>query len=257
MSECLGLYIESNLIKYAKVSKEKDNLKIESFGIKTFDKLEDTIKQIVQETYSYKTPISVNLSNEMYNYFDVFTMLNKKDAERAIKTEFEYLCEERQYNKNLLDTKYFTVNNLKTDERLRAIHISVNKTEIAKKTQQLETYKLRNVSPLPVSIVNLADIKEDENVTKADIRIVGKTIKTIIITSNEDDTIDKMKELSDKIIEKFDEKEVKYYEFSFSIENKDANYVLVGEKKNTNEKITWSTDEIEKSEVEVNEKEEK
>ena len=32
MSNCLGLYIEENLIKYAKVSKDHDNLKVESFG---------------------------------------------------------------------------------------------------------------------------------------------------------------------------------------------------------------------------------
>ena len=39
MSSCLGLYIESNLIKYAKVTKEREALKIESFGIKFYDKL--------------------------------------------------------------------------------------------------------------------------------------------------------------------------------------------------------------------------
>ena len=32
MLSCLGLYIEPNIIKYAKVSKEKDTLKVESFG---------------------------------------------------------------------------------------------------------------------------------------------------------------------------------------------------------------------------------
>ena len=35
--------------------------------------------------------------------------------------------------------------------------------------------------------------------------------------------------------------------------NKDGNYALVGEKKNTNKDISWRTDEIEKSEVEVDE----
>ncbi len=39
MASCLGLYIESNVIKYAKVSKEREALKIESFGMKFYDKL--------------------------------------------------------------------------------------------------------------------------------------------------------------------------------------------------------------------------
>ena len=34
MAQCLGLYVEENIIKYAKVSKDHDNIKIESFGIK-------------------------------------------------------------------------------------------------------------------------------------------------------------------------------------------------------------------------------
>ena len=34
MSICLGLYIEDNLIKYAKVSRKKDEMKVEAFGIK-------------------------------------------------------------------------------------------------------------------------------------------------------------------------------------------------------------------------------
>ena len=54
MPSCLGLYIETNIIKYAKVSKERDILKIESFGIKFYDKLDEAIKQIISETYSFK-----------------------------------------------------------------------------------------------------------------------------------------------------------------------------------------------------------
>ena len=34
MAQCLGLYVEENIIKYAKVSKDHDNIKIESYGIK-------------------------------------------------------------------------------------------------------------------------------------------------------------------------------------------------------------------------------
>ena len=59
MPSCLGLYIEDNLIKYAKVSKNSDELKVEAFGVKFYDKLGTAIKQIVEETYSFKLPISI------------------------------------------------------------------------------------------------------------------------------------------------------------------------------------------------------
>ena len=91
MSSCLGLYIENNIIKYAKVSKDHDNLKIDAFGIKFYEKLGDSIDQVVEETYSQKTPISVNMSEEMYNYFNMYALLTKSDLQKAIRTEFEAL----------------------------------------------------------------------------------------------------------------------------------------------------------------------
>ena len=39
MPSCLGLYVETNLIKYAKVTKDKDTLKVEAFGVKFYDKI--------------------------------------------------------------------------------------------------------------------------------------------------------------------------------------------------------------------------
>ena len=49
MSSCLGLYINENIIKYAKVSKDKDNIKVESFGVNFYEKLEEGIKQVIDE----------------------------------------------------------------------------------------------------------------------------------------------------------------------------------------------------------------
>ena len=62
MPSCLGLYIENNLIKYAKVTKEKDMIKVDAFGVKFYDQIGPAINQIIAETFSYKTPISINLS---------------------------------------------------------------------------------------------------------------------------------------------------------------------------------------------------
>ena len=84
----LGLYIESNVIKYAKVTKEREALRIESFGIKFYNKIGDALNQIISETFSYNIPISVNLSEEIYNYFHMFSLLNKNE----VQTVMPHVC---------------------------------------------------------------------------------------------------------------------------------------------------------------------
>lgn len=182
MPSCLGLYIEKNLIKYAKVSKDHEFIKVESYGIKFYDKISEAISQIVAETFSYKTPISINLSNEMYNYFQVFSLLNKNDIPKAIETEFESLCEEKEYNINALDTRNVIVSNLEDREKLRVIHVSANKSEINSKVQMLEGNRVGAIIPVPMSIPNLIDAKSKENVLI--VNIEEKTTVTSIIDSN-------------------------------------------------------------------------
>ena len=181
MSSCLGLYIEEHLIKYAKVSKEHDNLKVESFGIKFYDKLSEAIPQIIEETYSQKTPISVNLSEEMYNYYDMFALLTKNDLQKAIKTEFESYCTDKGYNPNVFEVRYAVVDNQLDKEKLKVIHIAENKIELNKRIQDLSDYRLTNISPISMSIPNLAEIDSNENCII--VNIEDKTTVTTIIKS--------------------------------------------------------------------------
>ncbi len=163
MANCLGLYVENNIIKYAKVSKEHEKIKVEAFGVKFYDNLEKAIDQIVEETYSYKTPISINLSEEVYNYFNMFAMLSNKDLSKAIKTEFEMYCTDQGYNSNVFETRYVASENPSDKEKLKIIHIAANKIELTKKLQVLEKYKLSNIMPISMTIANLIETKPKEN----------------------------------------------------------------------------------------------
>lgn len=179
MSSCLGLYICENLIKYAKVSKDHDVLKVESFGIKFYDKLGEAIEQVIQETYSQKTPISVNLSEQMYNYFEMFSLLTKKDLQRAVVTEFESYCTDKNYNPNAFESRYAVVDNKLDKNKLKIIHIAANKIELNKRIQQIEGYKLTNISPISMSIPNLIDTSEKQNAIVVNIED-ETTITTIL-----------------------------------------------------------------------------
>lgn len=163
MSTCLGLYIEDNIIKYAKVSKDNDVIKIDSFGIKFYEKISDAVSQVIEETYSYKTPISINLSNESYNYFYLFSMLNKKDMQNVINTEFESICYDNGLNKDAFETRYVLVNDIEDKEKVKAIHVSANKADLAKKTQYLDSYRVTTASPIGMAITNLVEHQDNEN----------------------------------------------------------------------------------------------
>ena len=163
MQNCLGIYIESNLIKYAKVSKDKDKFKVETFGMKFFSDLNETIKKIIEETYSFNTPISINLANEKYLYFDVFALLSKEDIKKTVQTEFEAYCDEKKYNQNAFETRYALVQNVENKEKIRAIQVIVNKIELNKQTQYFEKNSLSRVTPIGTSIASIAKLAKKEN----------------------------------------------------------------------------------------------
>ena len=179
MASCLGLYIENNLIKYAKVSKEKDAKKVETFGIKFYDKVEEGVKQIIEETYSYKIPICINLSEETYQYFNMFSMLSKNDLDKAIKTEFESYCSDKGYNPNVFETRYAITPDTQEKEKLKVIHISENKIELNKKIQKFSSYRLQNVIPISMAISDITKFEPKENCLIVNIE-ESTTITTIL-----------------------------------------------------------------------------
>lgn len=207
MASCLGLYIESNLIKYAKVTKEREMLKIESFGIKFYERLSDAISQIISETYSYKIPISVNLSEEMYNYFYMFSLLNKNDLKKAIETEFESYCSDKNINKNAYEGRYALATVPEDKDKLKVIYVSANKATINKAIQLTDDTKASCVTSIGTSIANVATIKPKENII-----IVNMEEKTTITTivNQKVYNIEKIGEGSDEILQKISMKENSY-----------------------------------------------
>lgn len=163
MSSCLGLYIENNIIKYAKVSKEHDNIKVESFGIKFYDDIDSAVKQIINETYSYKTPISVNLLDEKYTYASLFSLLDKKDLKTAAATEFDYFCEENNKNRNAIEYKNIIVPNTENPDKVTSLYAYTDKSNIVGRLQVLDGYKVTDIIPLPICMANLEKFKEKTN----------------------------------------------------------------------------------------------
>ena len=181
MASCLGIYIDSNIIKYAKITKEKDDLKVDAFGIKIYSDLLQTIDQIVSETFSFKDQISVNITDEMYDYLYMSDLLSKKDLAKAIETEFESLCVEKQYNPNALESRYAIVNDQNDKTKIKVIHVAENKMKINQILQNFDGKRLQNITPIALTIPNIAQTNEKENALI--VNIENKTSITTLVGS--------------------------------------------------------------------------
>ena len=100
---------------------------------------------------------------------------------KAIKTEFEAYCSDKNYNPNVFETRYAIAPNVQDKEKLKVIHISQNKIELNKRVQELSDYRLTNISPISMSIPNLAEIGQNENCII--VNIEDKTTVTTIMGS--------------------------------------------------------------------------
>lgn len=207
MPSCLGLYVETNIIKYAKIVKEHENLKVEAFGIKFYEKIGEAIEQIVSETFSYNIPISINLSDEMYNYFYMFSLLNKNDLKKAIDTEFESYCYDKKINKNAYETKYALSNEINDRDKIKVIHVSTNKSSINRLNQNFNNYKVSTITPIGTAIANIPSIKPKENII-----IVNMEEQTTItsIVKQKIYNVEKIEEGAEEILNKISVKENSY-----------------------------------------------
>lgn len=238
MASCLGLYIDEHLIKYAKVSKDRDNFKVESFGVKFYEKIEDAVSQVIEETYSQKTPISINMSEEMYNYFDMFALLTKNDLQKAIKTEFESFCADKGYNPNVFETRYAVVESQIDKDKIKVIHIADNKIELNKRIQEVEGYHLVNISPISMSIPNLVQVRKDENCIIVNIED-DTTITTIM--GGKIFNVDIMEEGSKDFLSKINLKENSYAK-SYEICKNTTIYTSEGRELQTGEVSSYLDD---------------
>ena len=131
--------------------------------MKFYDNIEETIKQVISETYSYKTPIAVNLSDEKYAYSQLFSLLNKKDLEKAVDTEFDYFCNENNKNRKAVEFRKILVPNYEDKDKITCLYSYTDKTDIVRKLQILDSYSVKNIVPMPISIANLGDFKNKKN----------------------------------------------------------------------------------------------
>lgn len=157
MPNCLGVYVEKNLIKYAKVSKDKTSslYSMSSYGVKFYENLEDTIRSIISETNSTADDLCMNISRETFTEFNVFNKLKTKEIKDLLRTEFESFCAEKGMIASALDMRYALVKNTGKTDSYKAICVSANKAELQELWQMFEADRLKSLSSVAFSITNV------------------------------------------------------------------------------------------------------
>jgi len=208
----LGIYIDDGLIKYAKLQKDKDDIKIEAFNVVFYENLERELNKIIAETGSSKLPICVNLTKEQYNYFDVISYMKDKDKAQSVKLDFETWCDEVGKNASDFECRTLITESLDNPDKLIAMHVSVYKSDLSKIANLFAGKKIESVRPIATSIINLLDIQDKENVVIVNLEKETKVTTIVNGRITKIDTLQTgMKEIFD-VINETENSEMKAYD---------------------------------------------
>lgn len=224
MATCLGIYIDKNIIKYAKVSRDKASVKIEAFGVAIYSDIRQALKKVIEETYSYNVPISINLTDEVYNYIYMSNLLNNNDLKKAIKTEFDSYCYDKESNPNALETRYILVNDIDDTEKIKVIHVSIDKIKLNNMILNFDNQKVTTISPLPLDIANIAPLDNKTNVAIVNIE---DTTTVTLITGEKVYDVKKIDIGAGKILDSINQKENSYQK-SYEICKNSTIYTMEG-----------------------------
>ena len=119
---------------------------------------------------------------EALRYLSILLMRPFIMSQIQNNTEFESICYEKELHAESFETRYVLVDDLEDKEKVKAIHISASRAELAKRAELLNKYKLSCISPIALDISNLLEINKSENLENmAIVNIEGTTTVTSII----------------------------------------------------------------------------
>ena len=212
MASALGIFIDRNIIKYAKLNGAKDKLKVESYGMKYGENHKELLKQIIEETNSSKNNVVINAAEIHYEETSIFSMLKKKDYYKAVEVAYEEIIDKQKLRPELLEYGYILSKNPADSEKLHVLLGIQEKGAMETRAnlfgQNVMLYSqmpigisISNIyeNPLPALIVN---IEEDTYITEIydtepiKVTRIATGTKNIIDTiNNEENSISKSYEV--------------------------------------------------------------
>lgn len=202
MTECLGIYFENSIIKYAKLKVNNKNIELKEHGIR-FVKLnkDAVILDIIEETNSKDIPIVFNSNNNSYVNFQIIENNSKKSYTRQIlNTEFEAWCEKNAKSPERFEFSYLISKPKDRTFKCNGILNIVEKKNL-EQIYKNGLYKVAGIYPANILVNNLVDennlnyvllnINEDIIVTAV---VDGKIVETRNLGIGINEIIERFKE---------------------------------------------------------------
>lgn len=162
MASVLGIFVSSNVIKYAKISEESGKkLKLEDFGVRFVKGTQkETIRSIIEETNSQKIPIAINPQGSKYINYVMFDQAQGRNVMADVaKMEFEAWCEKNAKSPEKYSYIYKVAEVKNNENRYNAVLNFIEKSKL-EECSDLGEYKADNILPAQFSINRL--VPQDE-----------------------------------------------------------------------------------------------
>lgn len=207
MPSCLGFYTDKNMIKYAKVNRDKNSgiYMLEAYGVKFYDNIMTTIDEIATEVGMDQCTVSLALTNEGYSSVNVFSSLKMKDRNDLIRSEFFAFCDREGMVPSTLEFRHRLVQYTGNPDQFIAICPYVTKSEFANLTTNFEGFKISTIAPLGFSIENLF-VNKGIDEEAAIVNIEDKTTVTIMLRNEIQQVVEiplGMNDVLDRLAEKY------------------------------------------------------
>lgn len=162
MAGCLGIYLDGNMAKYAKLSIDNNKVvSVEKYGIKfTSDDYKQVINKIIAETSSDNIPVVINPRQDIYYNTQIYEQVQDKSYIPSImKLEFESWCEKNAKSPDRFSYVYMVSETKNTENKRNAI-LNITPKDII--NDDLDIAKnLSGISPAKPLVKRLVSAEED------------------------------------------------------------------------------------------------
>lgn len=171
MASCLGIYLGSDIVRYAKLDIDASkNVELKNYGVRFIKgNLKEVLSNIVEETNSQGLPIAINPENSIYFNTQMFEQSEQIGTyiKDVVNMEFEAWCEKNAKSKEKYNHVYM-LSALKGSDNKRSLIINVLEKRELEEQSKIGDNDVTNMIPGQLTTVSLVP-KEEQNYILVDL----------------------------------------------------------------------------------------